>query len=382
MLASAHSLKIPAADTTTTAVAVTMPLMPNVSRRAALGFAGALALPGLFAEELKGGIKLTMPVGALSDDALRFVQQMGVEWITTGGPGSPTYTNEGRVIRARNDGTEPPWKEHELAAMKQQVEKAGLKIGNLMLHDFRDAVLGRPGADNDIEKVCESVRVAGKAGIPVVEYNWYALRAMEGYYKEPGRGGVQLAAHDYDRSRNLPPLPDIGTHSAAELWTRYERFLKAVIPVAEKAGVRMAVHPNDPPPPKHRGIEQILGSVDGLKRMCETVKSPASGITFDTGVTREMGYDVIESMRWFAARDQINHVHFRNVLMRVPREKYTETFIDAGDNDMMKILRALHATGYPRLLHPDHVPEAPGDPGQHAGWAYAVGEIKAMLRQL
>ena len=243
-------------------------------------------------------------------------------------------------------------------------------------------ILGRAGADSDIEKVSESIRVAGKVGIPVVEYNWYALRAMGGYYQEPGRGGSRLAAHDYERSRNLPPIPEVGEHSATELWTRYERFLKAVVPVAERAGVRLAVHPNDPPPPRYRGTDQILGSVDGLKRLCEIVKSPANGITFDTGVTREMGYNVIENIQWFGGRDQINHVHFRNVLMKTPREKYVETFIDAGDNDMMACLRALHATGYPRLLHPDHVPELPGDSVQRGGWGYAVGHIKSMLRQL
>ena len=95
-----------------------------------------------------------------------------------------------------------------------------------------------------------------------------------------------------------------------------------------------------------------------------------------------MGYNVIENIKWFGQRDQINHVHFRNVLMEVPRQKYTETFVDAGDNDMMACLRAIHATGYPRLLHPDHVPEFPSDPSGRAGWAYAVGQVKAMMRQL
>ncbi len=333
-------------------------------------------------EELKGGIKLTMPGGNLSDESLRFIAHLGVEWVTAGGPGAPTYTPEGRVVRASGDYSEAPWKEEQLRRLKERVEGFGLKVGNLMLHDFRDAILGRPGADRDIEKVCESIRVAGKVGIPIVEYNWYALRAMGGYYKEPGRGGSLLAAHDYDRSRELPVLPDIGEHSAAQLWERYERFLKAVVPVAERAGVRLAVHPNDPPPPRYRGTEQILGSVDGLRRVCEIVKSPANGITFDTGVTREMGFNVIENIRWFGGRDQINHVHFRNVVMRVPREKYTETFIDAGDNDMLACLRALHSTGYPRLLHPDHVPQLPDDPLSRGGWGYAVGQIKAMMRQL
>jgi len=351
-----------------------------ISRRAIL--AAGLGLPLARAEELKGGIKLTMPASNLDAGTLQFLVQLGVDWITTGGPGSPTYSPEGRVIRQNGDNSVAPWKEDELRRMQQRASASGLKIGNLMLHDFRDAILGRPGAASDIEKVCESVRVAGKAGIPVVEYNWYALRAMGGYYEETGRAGTVLAAHDYDRSRNLPPLDDVGTHSAAELWARYEKFLKAVVPVAERAGVRLAVHPNDPPPPRYRGTDQILGSVDGLKRVCEIVKSPANGITLDTGVTREMGYNVIETIQWFGSRDQINHVHFRNVLMRVPREKYTETFIDAGDNDMMACLRALHATRYPRLLHPDHVPKFPNDPNQRAGWGYAVGHIKAMLRQL
>ena len=352
-----------------------------VTRRAVLG--GILSLPLGFAEELKGGIKLTMPGGNLSDETLAFIAHMGVEWITTGGPGAPTYSPEGRVIVPQSaDPFVPPWKEEQLRGMQARAGKFGLKIGNVMLHDFRDAILGRPGADKDIELASESIRVAGKVGIPIVEYNWYALRAMGGYYKEPGRGGSLLAAHDYDRSRNLPVLPDVGEHSAEQLWSRYERFLKAVVPVAERAGVRLAVHPNDPPPPRYRGADQILGSVDGLKRLCDIVKSPANGITFDTGVTREMGYNVIENIQWFGRRDQINHVHFRNVLMKVPREKYIETFIDAGDNDMMACLRALHATGYPRLLHPDHVPELPGEPNQRGGWGYAVGHIKAMLRQL
>lgn len=129
-----------------------------------------------------------------------------------------------------------------------------------------------------------------------------------------------LGAHEYDPSRNLPALPNIGTHSAADLWSRYERFPKAVVPVAERAGVRLAVHPNDPSPPRYRGIEQILASVDGLKRVCEIVKSPANGITLDTGVTREMGANVVETIQWFGRRGQINHVHFRNVVMNAARK--------------------------------------------------------------
>ncbi|HZO57634.1 MAG TPA: mannonate dehydratase, partial [Bryobacteraceae bacterium] len=353
-----------------------------ISRRSLL--ASTLAIPALplSAEQLTGRLKLTMPGGRADEAQLRFIAHLGVEWVTMGGPGAPTYTPEGRVVLGSSEPFEAPWKESELAALKRKVESFGLKIGNLMLHDFRDAILGRPNADRDIQHVQESIRVAGKIGIPIVEYNWYALRAMGGYFQERGRGGSIMAAHDYDRSRNLPMLEDVGEHNATDLWKRYERFLKAVVPVAEKAGVRLAVHPNDPPPPRYRGTDQILGSVDGLRRVCETVKSPANGITFDTGVTREMGYNVIENIQWFGKRDQINQVHFRNVVMKAPREKYTETFIDAGDNDMLACLKALHSVGYPRLIHPDHVPRHPDDPNSRGGWGYAVGQIKAMMRQL
>ena len=116
---------------------------PTLSRRALLAAAGALAAP-LPAEPLTGGVKLTMPGRDLSDDWLRFIKQLAVEWVTTGGPGAPTYSPEGRVILPPGVRAEPPWKDAELRAMQQRVESHGLKLGNLMLHDFRDVILGRP----------------------------------------------------------------------------------------------------------------------------------------------------------------------------------------------------------------------------------------------
>ncbi|HYP07255.1 MAG TPA: mannonate dehydratase, partial [Bryobacteraceae bacterium] len=237
-----------------------------------------------------------------------------------------------------------------------------------------------PGRDAAIERVQESIRVAGRVGIPVVEYNFYALRAMGGYTTAPGRGGSIYAAHDADRNAKLEVLPDVGEHSAEDLWARYTYFLKAVIPVAEKAGVKMAVHPNDPPPPTFRGTAQILGSIEGLKRLVDIVRSPANGITFDTGVTREMGHDPAEMIRYFGKRKQINHVHFRNVITDVPRLKYTEVYLDEGQADMLAAMKAFKEVGYSNMIYPDHVPEIPGDTQSRIGWAYAVGHIKALMR--
>ncbi len=367
-------------------------MKPNTSRRqfakalasspvlAGLGAAATGAVAG--AAGSSSNIKISFPGGSLEDSTLSFMQRLGVEWVNASGPNAPTYSPEGRVILrdGSTDTARGPWNETEIRAMKQKCDSFGLHLGILMLHDFRDVILGRARRDEQIEHVQESIRVAGRVGIPVVEYNFYALRAMGGYYRKPGRGGVQLSAHDYDRGKDLPPLPDVGEHSAEQLWERYTYFLKAVIPVAEEAGVSMAVHPNDPPPPVFRGCAQILGSVDGLKRMADIVNSPASGITLDTGVTTEMGQDPVEVIRWFGRRKQINHVHFRNVVREVPRLKYTEMFIDTGQADMPAALRALKEVGYDKLLYPDHVPRFPAEDGRYIGWSYAIGYIKALMQ--
>ncbi len=113
--------------------------------------------------------------------------------------------------------------------------------------------------------------------------------------------------------KDLPPLPNEGAHSLTVMWPNVTYFLKPAIPAAEKAGVRMALHPNDPPAPISRGSHQIMGTLEGWKHFIEIVNSPSNGITFDCGVTREMGGDAIQVADYFASRKRINHVHFRNV---------------------------------------------------------------------
>ena len=96
--------------------------------------------------------------------------------------------------------------------------------------------------------------------------------------------------------KDLPPLPEEGAHTLDEMWTNITYFLKAVVPEAEKAGVRLALHPNDPPAPVSRGSQQIMGTVEGWKKLIEIVNSPSNGITFDCGVTRRWG-----RIRWRCA---------------------------------------------------------------------------------
>jgi mannonate dehydratase len=262
---------------------------------------------------------------------------------------------------------------------------------NLMISGFPNVIYGRPGRDEEIEKVIQSIRAAGKVGLPVIEYNFYAHRAMEGYYEETGRAGAGYTAFDYDRMRNLPPLPEVGAYSAEELWKNLTYFLKAIVPEAEKAGVRLALHPNDPPVPVSRGSAQIMATLAGWKRLIEIVPSPANGITYDCGVTRELGEDPVEVCRYFLSRKRINHVHFRNVRVVKPYEKYAEVFPDEGQVDMFAVMKELVRGGYTGTIYPEH-PRAldydrergpirgyPGG-GGYTGIAYNVAYARAMLQ--
>lgn len=318
--------------------------------------------------------KICAPINGrdLSDKALREVKQLGVNHVLTGGPPMP-------------------WEESQLQAIIDKLKGAGLTLGNMMISGFPNTLYGRPGRDEEIEKFKTSIRAAGKVGLPVVEYNFYAHRAVEGYYEQDGRGGAGLTAFDANRVKNLPPLPEEGAHSLDEMWSNISYFLKAVIPVAEQSNVRLALHPNDPPVAISRGSGQIMATVEGWKHLIDIVDSPANGITFDCGVTREMGHDPVEVCRYFGSRDRINHMHYRNVRVRKPYDDYTEVFLDEGENNMLAVMQELVRVKYKRLIYPEHERaldydrnvgihnQYPGG-GGYAGMVYDIAYARAMLQ--
>jgi mannonate dehydratase len=315
-----------------------------------------------------------LAAGALDDSGARRVKQLGVDHVITGYPG--------RI----------PWHEARLRELIDRLKGFGLTLGNIMIMGFPNTIYGRAGRDQEIQNIIESIRAAGKVGLPVIEYNFYAHRLTEGYYEEIGRAGAGMTAFDYDRVKDLPPVEREGAHTLEEMWSNITYFLKAVIPVAEESGVRLALHPNDPPAPKSRGSGQIMSTLEGWKRLVDIVKSPYNGITFDCGVTRELGENPIAVCRYFGERDCINHVHYRNVKVRKPYEKYTEVFLDEGDNNMFLVMKELVRQKYPRLIYPEH-PRAldydrerpsfrssyPGG-GGYAAYAFNVGYTRAMLQ--
>jgi mannonate dehydratase len=360
-----------------------MPL--DLSRRTLLQSAGFAALaqggatpapkpegkdtPKLCLEVGTGGLA----AGPIDEAGCRRIKQLGVDHVLSGGPPIP-------------------WDEAKLNNIIGPLKSGGLTLANLMIFGFPKTIYGQSGRDEEIAKVIQSIRAAGNVGLPVIEYNFYAHRIVEGYYEETGRAGAGLTAFDNDRVKDLPPLANEGAHNLEEMWANITYFLKAVIPVAEKSGVRMALHPNDPPPALSRGSGQIMGTVEGWKRLIEIVKSPSNGITFDCGVTREMGHDPVEVCRYFGSRDRINHVHYRNVRVRKPYDQYTEVFIDEGENNMFAVMKELVRQKYPRLIYPEHPRgidydrERPGfhtaypGGGGYAAFAYNVGYARAMMQ--
>jgi mannonate dehydratase len=318
--------------------------------------------------------KLAAPLsaGALGDGAIREIKQLGIDHVLMGGPPMP-------------------WTEESLRPMVDKCKAGGLTIGNIMIGGFQKTLYGTEGRDKEIEQVKQSIQAAGKVGVPVVEYNFYAHRAMEGYYEVIGRGGAGLTGFDIERMRSLGPLPEEGTHSLDEMWANITYFLKAVIPTAEKAEVRLALHPNDPPIKLSRGSGQIMCTLEGWKRLISVVDSPSNGITFDCGVTREMGEDPIGVCHYFGSRDRINHVHYRNPTIEIPYDKYVEGFIDTGDNDMLGVMRELVKVKYTRLIYPEHERaldydrtigihnQYPGG-GGYAGMVFDIGYARAMFQ--
>ncbi|MES2471549.1 MAG: mannonate dehydratase [Pseudomonadota bacterium] len=378
----------------------------HVSRRALLAASGAaLALPALDTAALaympnEGPDTPKICLGPVVDSEMnprgfkRF-RQIGITHVIMGNSGFP-------------------WKADDLKARVALLKAGELTPGDIVLpyvgparEIMRDIILGREGRPQSIEIVKGAIRAAGEAGIPVVEYNFYAHRLEEGYFHapDPTRGGAVVESFHYDRVKDLPPLPETGRVSADRLWSNLEFFLKAVVPVAESVNVRLSLHPNDPPPPVSRGSAQIMTTFKDWQQLVGLVNSPSNGMTYDCGVSYEIGEDPVAVARWLGARDRISHCHYRNVVVRKPIEDYTEVWPDNGMVDMLAVMKELVRQKYPRMVHPEHarglnvndgVTETLRDPAgergtrlaadtdpnlnSYAAWAYHAAYTRAMLQ--
>lgn len=274
------------------------------------------------------------------------------------------------------------WEYEDLVRLRAWVEGFDLRleaIQNWPARFFDKIRLGLPGREEQLAHCQETIRNVGRAGIPILGYNWRPNPLYRTGTK-PGRGGAAVTTFDLALAQDLP-LSHGRVYSADEIWDNYAYYIKAVIPVAEEAGVRLALHPDDPPGPSIGGIARIFSSFEGFERASRLVDSPSWGLLFCVGCWSEMGgnENVLRGIRHFGPRGQIAYVHFRDV--QGIGDQFAECFIGEGNLDITTVLRTLGEVGFSGFLIDDHVPHLIGDTGwAPRGRAYSTGYLAGLLR--
>jgi mannonate dehydratase len=285
------------------------------------------------------------------------------------------------------------WSVDGLSRLRERVESFGIALEMVPLplssneiskSENPNILLGKsPERDREIDAICTMIRNTARAGIPALKYNMTLLGVVRSG-TEPGRGGARYSTFIYDQTPQEPATTAAGHVPADVYWERITYFIDRVVPVAEEYKVRLACHPQDPamPPGKgFRGVETVLGTIDGLKRFVSIRESPYHGLNFCQGTVSEMlahpGEEIFDVIRYFGSRKKIFNVHFRNI--RGGFLNFRETFIDDGDVDMLKALRVYKDVGYDGMLMPDHVPSIPGDANHAQAFAFTFGYIKALI---
>jgi mannonate dehydratase len=317
-------------------------------------------------------IALQMPAEPSAED-LQFAQQLGVNYVVL-------WT----------DGAHAGYDYY--ASRRQLFENAGLMIygfGNWDVHNQDAIVLNLPGRDAKIEQYKQHLRALGRAGIPYTTYAHMA-NGIWSTAPEQTRGGAPARGFDLAQAesghwrdlRYFMPLSHGRAYTEDEIWENFSYFIGEVAPVAEEAGVRIGIHPDDPPGVDLAGVPRcIFGNFAGYQRALEIADSPNVGVCFCVGCWLEggklMGNGTLESIRAFAEQGKLFKVHFRNVDAPLPH--FVETFVDDGYMDMYKVMRELRAVGFNGVVIADHIPVMVGGP--RVSTAYTIGYMKALLRR-
>lgn len=320
----------------------------------------------------RGNIKLAELFGPSVDSKVKLSRQVGVNHAIVGVSGALSKVSRDRYV---------PTLEH----IKAEFEAAGMTIAGVESHPVpaEKIKLGLPGRDEEIENYIAAIQALRQVGIRMVCYNfmaglgWYRTRT-----DVPERGGAMVSEFD-NQVATQQGLTQWGEISEEKVWSNLEYFLKAVIPVAEKAGVQMALHPDDPPISPLRGIGRILISAKNYRRVLNIVPSPVNGITFCQANFKLMGEDIAELAREWCAQNKIFFVHFRDVAGK--REHFRETFHDNGPTDMVQMLRVYGESGFDGPMRPDHAPTMEGESNSNPGYAmigkiFAFGYMKGIMK--
>ena len=353
--------------------------------------AGALAAPGgAAAAAAKCPAPVNKPVklrighevqGVLTDKIAAYLARFGVNGVGCAAiqaDPSRVYATVDELKRARDLA--------EKHGLTMDIAECALPTTNVDQQEHPAINLGEgPLRDRDIEGFQNHIRNVAAAGIPCIKYALNLLGAMRNILDYKGRGDALYTGWKLSTAPKDLPLTRAGVVPADVFWERITYFLDRVVPVANEYKVRIAQHPHDPgvPAAGYRGIQRVLGTVEGMKRFIAIKESPYHGLNFCQGTVSEMlqkpGEEVYEVIRWFGERGKIFNVHFRNI--RGKRDDFVETFPDEGDVDFVKALKVYRAVGYSGLLMPDHAPRFVDNPnGPLESFAFDFGYIRGLIQ--
>lgn len=342
----------------------------------------------------------------LTTEGLRFARQAGATHIVAHPPGSAGPANDALLAKygrlaghGLSDPNDPLWTYEGLRDLKALVNSEGLELEaleNFAPSHWFDILLDGPRKAQQMERLKQLIRDMGRVGIPTMGY-CFTVAGVWGHESGPNsRGGAVSVGFD-----DMPqtPIPSgmvwnmvydtqlfdpehsrqvVAPVSEEEIRQRFQAFLNEMVPVAEAAGVRLALHPDDPPMPALRGAHRLAYTPDRYAAILDAYPSPANTLELCLGTVAEMAegnvYDLVDHV---SQKGRIGYIHFRNVRGKVPH--YHEVFVDEGDTDMIRILRILHRNGYDGVLIPDHTPLMECAAPWHAGMAFAMGYIKAAI---
>jgi mannonate dehydratase len=333
----------------------------------------------------------------LTRDNLRFARQCGVTHIVI------HYTHYERDRDKLPEqfrgaygftGDEPLWTYEELRDLRQMINAEGMELEALENFNpgfWSDILLDGPRKREQTENLKQLIRNVGKAGIPIFGYAFNLMNVWGHTHGLWARGQAETAAFLEPEETPVPrgmvwnmvydpaaPAGTLAPITREEMWGRMEYFLREIIPVAEEAGVVMAAHPDDPPLPTLRGMPRLIYHPSMYQKLFDLIPSRNSQAEFCVGTIAEMAEgDTYEAVDRYSKQGKIAYVHLRNVRGKVPR--YYEVFIDEGDTDVIRVLRILHRNGYQGVITPDHTPNMACAAPWHAGFAFALGYIRAAL---
>lgn len=356
--------------------------MPNrkVTRRdclqgtvTALAAASLATLPSAAGSQ-RGAIKLAEIFGSANDRKVKIASQAGVTHAIAGVSGALSKVRREEYVET-------------LTRIKSEFAAAGMTIAGVESHPVpaEKIKLGLPGREEEIENYRAAIEALARVGIPMVCYNfmaglgWFRTRTdvLE-------RGGAFTSEFDSAEAEKQG-LTRWGEVSEEKIWQNIEYFLKAIIPVAEKAGVKMALHPDDPPISPLRGIGRILISAANYRRVMNIVPSPVNGVTYCQANFKAMGEDIGAVAKEWLRQKKIFFVHFRDI--EGTRQHFRETFHDNGPTDMVRMLQIYHEGGFDGPIRPDHAPTMEGESNDNPGYAmmgkvFAFGYMKGVMKAL